>query len=284
MKKKILSLFFILFSYSSLPSNASTYEEFFVESGDFFIPTRVILQNDTTVPTIFWCHGGPHGRIEKSFLETIATITGCHVVGFDYRGSNISPIDYKSLDPIIIKAQGPDSLFYTSIDKDYGGGCMDDFKAVVSYVSDFYSDDIDTSKYSVGGGSFGGYMAALAITDPSFSKYFGFAALLSGFYDLGDYKEYNCPGNPKVIEIDRRRSPVKYTQNITQPFMIVHGGEDDQTSLVNLTLTKDFAQNALENEKEVLALYLEEEDHSYSPEAWQTIGLTWKEKIKDVNW
>lgn len=157
---------------------------------------------------------------------------------------------------------------------------MDDLKAVVSYVKESYADRLDTDRFIIAGQSFGGYMAAMAVTDPQFSSTFKLGVLCSGFYDLGGYRLTSCKGDDADPKIQRRRSPLSFTHQITQPILLVHGGEKDHTTLVNKEDAEKFEKSARANNKTIQALFMDHEGHEYSETAWEEITFAVSDAIR----
>jgi dipeptidyl aminopeptidase/acylaminoacyl peptidase len=276
MKNSISKFVFAALLCASMGVQASLFhEEFETFSAPFQIPGHVFLHEGTCAgkPTMFWCHGGPHAFTEINFLEEIATSLGVNMVGFDFRGSIIS--GYKDVAQDLQLEFGPQMMsdFYHGTSGEYGAGHMDDLKSVVSYVKKTYGERLNTDKFIIAGHSFGGYMAAMAVTDPQFSTTFKLGVLCSGFYDLGIYSAADCVGDDMEPEIQRRRSPLSFTHNITQPLVLVHGGVSDKTSLVNTEDAEKFVVNAREKGKNIQTLFMDGEGHDYSKPAWAEVGF-----------
>ena len=246
--------------------------EFGVKSDEFTIPvTAFIHQNENSFinPTIFWCHGGPHARNYPDELFTIAAKLKCHVVGFEYRGSTSNPVNIKVSEDIETPGdlgQFLSSKYYRSLDTDYGGGHMRDLKAVVSYISSNFN--IDKNKFILAGHSFGGYKTALGMMDTELSEYFALGICASGFYEIVEHINYFCPGDPtNNPELQKKRSPLSFAKEVAKKIIIIHGGEDDKTGLVNLDNTKKFVENLSEAGKEMNFIQVTDGNH------WDTSKL-----------
>lgn len=236
--------------------NELNVDEFKIKVDEFSIPGIAVLHNQgQQKPTIFWCHGGPHSSFETEELQYIAIKFNSNVIGFDYRGSIINQEKYHNFD----LATANSSDFINCVDTDYGGGHMKDLKAVVTFASTAYP--LDLNKFIVAGHSFGGYMVSMALTDPQFSAQFKLGIAISGFYDLNGYKEVNCLGDSNDPEIQRKQSPMSFAHNIGQKFIIIHGGAQDYTTLVNYKDTEQFANNLFESKKDVVFINFEDGDH-----------------------
>lgn len=284
MKNAISRLFFCALLLSSLGVKAShIHEEFETFSDPFMIPGHIYLHEGTSTdkPTMFWCHGGPHEATDIATLKNFAEFLDVNVVGFDFRGSIISGYENVAQDLQIDLEHQMVSGFYYGTAGDYGGGHMDDLKAVVSYVKTTYADRLDTEKFIIAGQSFGGYMASLAVTDPQFSATFKLGVLCSGFYDLGAYSLDDCVGDDADSEIQRRRSPLSFTHQMTQPVVLVHGGNNDCTTLVNRKDAEKFEKAARAHNKQIQTLFMENEGHEYSDAAWGEITLTVSQAISE---
>ena len=121
---------------------------------------------------------------------------------------------------------------------DWGDGPMNDvLNALNKTVIEGWAD---TSKLTVTGGSYAGYLIAYII---GHDKRFKAACSQRGVYDLRTFfGEANAwrlvpnyfggyPWEKKTMEILEHESPINYVQNITTPYIIFHGENDLRTGV-----------------------------------------------------
>lgn len=121
---------------------------------------------------------------------------------------------------------------------DWGNGPMNDvLNALNKTVAEGWAD---TTKLTVTGGSYAGYLIAYMI---GHDKRFKAACSQRGVYDLRTFfGEANAwrlvpnyfggyPWEKKTLEILERESPINYVQNITTPYIIFHGENDLRTGV-----------------------------------------------------
>jgi dipeptidyl aminopeptidase/acylaminoacyl peptidase len=284
--KKILCLLLLLCGTACNPALDIPIKEFEVPAQDFekngfTIPAKFIGSNPKSA-TIFWCHGGPHSSHQEELenLQNLAYEFNINIVVFDFRGSII-----KGYSHVAQQYNDPNKLnqYASAGDRDYGGIHMDDLRRVMDYVKVHFADKTDVSKWAIGGESFGGYMVALAITDPKLTHYFKLAIAISGFYDLGTYAQQNVVSFDKNADIERRRSPIKFVQNISQPVLVFLGDEEeDKTTLVSYQDTQDFVKAAEKLHKDIHAFFFPGLKHGYVGSLKKTWELArpWIEKLK----
>lgn len=231
-------------------------EEFNTNSEGFVIPGHIITHKNQEVilPTLFWCHGGPHNRSDLSHLIKIAKTFNVNVVGFDFRGSIILPNYYKNVEH---SNYDSNSVYYKSIDRDFGGGHMRDLEAVVNYVKS--NNNLNSEKFIIAGQSFGGYMVALALVTPDLSKYFKLGIACSGFYDLGKYKYDNTDPNQSDA---RKQVPYLYANDVDKKIIIIHGSEKDSTTLVSREGAERFIHSLEICDKKVITHFVEKANHN----------------------
>ncbi len=254
-------------SFSYVAASLVT-EEFEVEAFDysrtgFKIPGRIMFYGEDSQekPTFFVCHGGPCGSVREfgdiSSQEEQARFLGVNVVIFDYRGSVMHADVYAVVAQEYYRHDDLKARFLASVNNDYGIGPMEDLRSVLHYVKATYSAKINPEKFFVGGHSYGGYMAILAALDLNLQREFCGMIATSSFYTLGDHGDANCPifeaDTPEIrARKEIARNPLGYTENINKPLLVIHGGEADQTTLVNRQHTERFIANAEEQGKNLL--------------------------------
>lgn len=248
---------------SNIPIKEFEVQARSLPSENFTIPGRLFIGNEQKSTTMIFCHGGPHsaGSNDIELLQNLAYEYGINVVSFDFRGSKIS--GYKQVAQQYNKNNNKYWAYLEAGDSDYGGIHMDDLKRVVSYVSKHYPSLVDPDKLIIAGHSFGGYMVALAVTDPEITKLFKLGIAVSGFFDLGVYANYNVFSLNVTPNIAQRRSPRKFVENISQPVLVIMGDEyKDFTTLVNRADTVAFVNAAKADNKKIYTLFLKGLNHS----------------------
>lgn len=176
-----------------------------------------ILETGFRAPLIVLVHGGPAGRWSDRFQPWAQLLV--------QRG-------YAVLLPNIRGSTGYGFDFMTANRRDWGGG---DFSDVMTGVDDLIGRGVaDPQRLGIGGWSYGGYMAAWAVTQTD-----RFAAAVSGapMTDLaGEYgteaasiNAYDTwyMGTPyENLELFQDRSPMTYVKKVKTPTLILCGEED----------------------------------------------------------
>ncbi len=176
------------------------------------------LKRDGTNPGIVLPHGGPTGQTVDSFSKTAAALAS--------RG-------YVCIAPNVRGSTGYGMEFQRANYKDLGGGDLQDevyaarFLAATGYV--------DPAKIGITGGSYGGYMAMIAIGRTP--DVWGAAVELFGITDWLTEQEHEEPtlqqydqsilGDPvKDRKSYEDASPIKYFKNAKAPLLILQGTND----------------------------------------------------------
>ena len=178
-------------------------------------------------PTILDIHGGPTamwGPGESSMWHEFQyyCAKGYVVVYGNPRGSG-----------------GYGSEFLRANINDWGTGPTFDVLTYLDKAGD--AGFIDTSRLTVTGGSYAGYLVAWII---SHDQRFKAACSQRGVYDLGTFfGEGNAwrlvpnyfggyPWEPKTKAIIERESPITYVENIHTPYIMFHGENDLRTGVI----------------------------------------------------
>lgn len=178
-------------------------------------------------PVVLEIHGGPSamwGPGESSMWHEFQYFCskGYGVVYCNPRGSGGYGLDFLRGN-INDWGAGPSSDVLTALDKAIAEGWA------------------DTSKLTITGGSYAGYLVAWIIAH---DKRFKAACSQRGVYDLATFfGEGNAwrlvpnyfggyPWQPETKAILERESPITYVQNITTPYIIFHGDNDRRTGFV----------------------------------------------------
>jgi dipeptidyl aminopeptidase/acylaminoacyl peptidase len=168
-------------------------------------------------PLVVLVHGGPTGRWSD---------------GYDVWAQLLAARGFAVFCPNIRGSTGYGWKFLTRNRSDWGGG---DFKDVMAGVDDLVRRGIaDPDRLGIGGWSYGGYMAAWAITQ---TRRFKAAVVGAGMSDLAS--EFGTE-NVQTAAYDRwfygvpyekpegfvKSSPVTYVKNARTPTLILHGEND----------------------------------------------------------
>jgi dipeptidyl aminopeptidase/acylaminoacyl peptidase len=176
------------------------------------------LQRDGTNPGIVLPHGGPTGQTVDSFNKTAAALAS--------RG-------YVCIAPNVRGSTGYGMEFQRANYKDLGGGDLQDevyaahFLAATGYV--------DPAKIGITGGSYGGYMAMIAIGRTP--DVWAASVELFGITDWLTEQEHEEPslqqydqsilGDPvKDRKSYEDASPIKYFKDAKAPLLILQGAND----------------------------------------------------------
>jgi dipeptidyl aminopeptidase/acylaminoacyl peptidase len=177
----------------------------------------------TRVPLLVEVHGGPTGVTMSGFMATPSS-PGQYWAG---RG-------WAVLYPNPRGSTNYGRAFMRGNLLDWGGGDYQDIMAGVDAVIERGIADPD--HLAVLGWSYGGYMAAWAVTQ---TDRFRAARMGAGMSDMqGMYLTTDIPGyigmffdgwpSPATLELYHARSPVTHAHNVTTPVLILHGAGDDR--------------------------------------------------------
>ncbi|TRM11795.1 S9 family peptidase [Lentibacillus cibarius] len=169
-------------------------------------------------PFILEVHGGPHAMYGQTFFHEMQLLAakGYVVLYTNPRGSH-----------------GYGQEFVNACRADYGGSDYTDLMAAVDYALENY-DFIDHDRLGVTGGSYGGFMTnwivghtnrfKAAVTQRCISNWLSFY----GVSDIG-YFFTKWELGKSLLEDPQALwdfSPLKYTENMETPLLIVHGEKD----------------------------------------------------------
>jgi dipeptidyl aminopeptidase/acylaminoacyl peptidase len=211
------------------------------------------LKRDGTNPGVVLPHGGPTGQTVDSFNKTAAALSS--------RG-------YVCIAPNVRGSTGYGMEFQRANYKDIGGGDLQDevyaahFLAATGYV--------DPMKIGITGGSYGGYMAMIAIGRTP--DVWAAAVELFGITDWLSEQEHEEPtlqqydqsilGDPvKDRESYEDASPIKYFKNAKAPLLILQGTNDIRDPKEEA----EQAETVLRSEGKVVdAHYYPDEGHGFA--------------------
>jgi len=176
------------------------------------------LKRDGTNPGIVLPHGGPTGQTVDSFTKSAAALAS--------RG-------YVCIAPNVRGSTGYGMEFQRANYKDLGGGDLQDEVYAARFLAE--TGYVDPAKIGITGGSYGGYMAMIAIgrTPDTWAA----AVELFGITDWLTEQEHEEPtlqqydqsilGDPvKDRKSYEDASPIKYFKNAKAPLLILQGTND----------------------------------------------------------
>ncbi len=172
-------------------------------------------QEATRVPLIVLVHGGPTGR----WADT-----------FDSWGQLLAARGYAIFSPNVRGSTGYGHSFIESNRGDWGGGDFKDIQAGVDYL--IQQGIADPERLGIGGWSYGGYMAAWAITQ---TNRFKAAVAGAGLSDLASefgteeghaYDEWFFGTPYEKLDGFIRCSPITFIKNARTPTLILQGEAD----------------------------------------------------------
>jgi dipeptidyl aminopeptidase/acylaminoacyl peptidase len=174
-------------------------------------------KNDTPPPLVVFVHGGPSWAWLDDFgsiwTQTLAS-AGYAVLRANIRGS-----------------WGRGVAFADAVMGDMGGKDLQDLLDGVDYLVE--RGLVDGNRVAIGGGSYGGFMSAWAITQTNRFKAAIMSAGVSDFHSfhaqsrIFDWDTRFLGGNPlEHPELYREHSAITYAARVQTPTLIIHGEED----------------------------------------------------------
>jgi dipeptidyl aminopeptidase/acylaminoacyl peptidase len=204
---------------SRLPASQLVhYETFDGKTISAFLWVPFNLKRDGTNPGIVLPHGGPTGQTVDSFNKAAAALAS--------RG-------YVCIAPNVRGSTGYGMEFQRANYKDLGGGDLQDEVYAAHFIA--ATGYVDPAKIGITGGSYGGYMAMIAIGRTP--DVWAASVELFGITDWLTEQEHEEPalqqydqsilGDPvKDRKSYEDASPIKYFKNAKAPLLILQGAND----------------------------------------------------------
>jgi dipeptidyl aminopeptidase/acylaminoacyl peptidase len=211
------------------------------------------LKRDGSNPGIVLPHGGPTGQTIDTFSKTAAALAS--------RG-------YVCIAPNVRGSTGYGMEFQRSNYKDLGGGDLQDEVYAAHFLAD--TGYVDAHKIGITGGSYGGYMAMIAIGRTP--DVWAAAVELFGITDWLTEQAHEEPtlqqydqsilGDPvKDRQSYEDASPIKYFKNAKAPLLILQGANDIRDPKEEA----EQAETILKKEGKIVdAHYYPEEGHGFA--------------------
>ena len=200
------------------PSQLVHYKTFDQKTISAFLWMPFNLKRDGSNPGIVLPHGGPTGQTVDNFNKTAAALAS--------RG-------YVCIAPNVRGSSGYGMEFQKANYKDLGGGDLKDEVYAARFLSS--TGYVDSKKIGITGGSYGGYMAMIAIGRTP--DVWAASVELFGITDWLTEQEHEDPplqqydqsilGDPvKDRQSYEDASPIKYFKNAKAPLLILQGAND----------------------------------------------------------
>ena len=173
---------------------------------------------DAAPPLLVRVHGGPTSRSEASLSSTVQfwTTRGVGVLAVNYRGST-----------------GYGRAFREALKGEWGVRDVLDCVNAARYAAE--EGLADSDRLAISGGSAGGFavLAALAFHDEfdAGASYYGVADLRALAEETHKFESRYLDGLvgplPEAADVYEARSPVAHAEGITEPLLLLQGGEDE---------------------------------------------------------
>ena len=235
------------------PSQLVHYKTFDGKTISAFLWMPFNLKRDGSNPGIVLPHGGPTGQTIDSFNKTAAALAS--------RG-------YICIAPNVRGSTGYGMEFQKANYKDLGGGDLQDEVYAAHFLA--ATGFVDPAKIGITGGSYGGYMAMIAIGRTP--DVWAAAVELFGITDWLTEQEHEEPalqqydqsilGDPvKDRQAYEDASPIKYFKNAKAPLLILQGANDIRDPKEEA----EQAETILKKEGKVVAAhYYTDEGHGFA--------------------
>jgi dipeptidyl aminopeptidase/acylaminoacyl peptidase len=247
--------------FTSLQLGATSVLHWKAEDGmalEGLVTTPYGYRKDLRYPLIVAVHGGPSGAFTIGLAPQIAAIAAPSELE-PYPPQLYAACGFVVFMPNIRGSGGYGDAFRRSVVGDWGGADYHDMLSGIDALS--AAGIADSQRVGIAGWSYGGYMAAWAISQShrfkAASVGAGVSDLISwyGLTDQPDNAEAYFRGAPwQRRELYSDRSPVFFAQNVTTPTLIQHGERDEAVPLAQaLELQRAFERQGVEVRLEKVA-------------------------------
>ena len=179
-----------------------------------------LMQNNPKDPLIVEVHGGPTACYFQQFASysSVFLSAGFSVFAPNYRGSTGRGREYAELNH-----------------GDMGGSDFQDIMDGIRYLKD--NGIIETDAIYITGGSYGGFMAAWAMTQSNIFKagsaLFGIADWISfhGTSNIPSWDAKYYQEEPYAYNRYLKFSPLRYVDQVSAPVLLIHGRDDPEVPI-----------------------------------------------------
>jgi dipeptidyl aminopeptidase/acylaminoacyl peptidase len=209
-------------TFAIAPSKRIRYESVDGWHIDALFTPPLVHTSDTLPPLVVNVHGGP----SWAWLDDFGM----------YWTQMLASAGYAVLRPNIRGSWGRGVSFADAVVGDMGGKDFQDILYGVDYLVE--RGLVDGNRVAIAGGSYGGFMAAWAVTQTTRFKAAIMAAGVSDFHSfhaqsrISDWDIRFLGGSPlEHSELYRERSAITYAARVKTPTLIIHGENDEDVPL-----------------------------------------------------
>jgi len=194
---------------------------------------------------------------------------------FDYWNALLAYHGYAVLQPNFRGSSGYGYDFLMQSVQGFGQAMQDDLQDGALWLLE--QGIADKDKICIGGASYGGYAALLAVVKPpeTFKCSWSFAGVGDLEHLVGQARYFT---NKEIVrkqfgtdeDVLEKSSPVNYAKQINRPVLLVHGSDDN---VVPVYHSREMEDELADENKDVTYIELEDGDHylSYQPYRIKTL-------------
>ncbi|PZP46435.1 MAG: hypothetical protein DI598_12085 [Pseudopedobacter saltans] len=185
--------------------------------GQLFLPKNKIGK----VPTVLFIHGGPDRQMLLGWHYS-SYYSNCYAVNqyLVTHGFAVLSVNYRCGIGYGFDFDEPDNVF------SHGATEYQDIVAAGKWLQ--RQDFVNTKRIGVYGGSYGGYLTALALAKNSdiFSAGVDIHGVHEHEAEEENYKNSDAPDAKLALDIERKSFAINYVQQWKSPVLLIHGDDD----------------------------------------------------------
>ncbi len=195
----------------------------FTTPDGFTIHAQLFLPKNTKgkIPAVVFAHGGPDRQMLLGWHYS-SYYSNCYAVNqyLATHGFAVLSVNYRCGIGYGFDFDEPENVY------SHGASEYMDIKTAGEWLQK--QDYIDRSRIGIYGGSYGGYLTALALSKNS--DIFAAGVDIHGVHghaaDEEDYKSSNAPDAKLALDIERKSFAINYVSQWKSPVLLIHGDDD----------------------------------------------------------